>query len=60
MRKVYVTIHSMMVIQADEDVNISDIVHLVVNECDYNFISNTENADIVDTELLDYEIVDSK
>lgn len=56
MRKVYLNVHFMIIIQAEEDVEISE----VMNELDYNFLSTTDNADIVDTEMLDYDIIDSK
>jgi hypothetical protein len=32
----------------------------VIQELDYDFKSNTENADIVDTEIVDHEVIDSK
>jgi hypothetical protein len=56
MRKVYLKIMCMVIVNVDEGIEISDIV----DELDYNFVSTTDGADIVDTEILDYDIVDSK
>ena len=56
MRKVFVNVTVRLVINADEGVDIGE----VVNEADYNFTSNNTGADIVDTEIVSQEIVDSK
>ena len=56
MRKVYVEIKSRVIINMDEGVEVSD----VIEEMDYDFTSQTEGADIVDTEIRDYEVTDSK
>ena len=56
MRKVYVEVKVKMIVSADDGVDISD----VVNEMEYDFSSQTEGADILDTEILDWEITDSK
>lgn len=56
MRKVFVDVTVRLVINADEGVDISN----VVDEADYSFTSNNTGADIVDTEILSQEIVDSK
>lgn len=56
MRKVIVEIKVKLVINADEGVDISE----VVNESAYDFISQTEGAEIEDTEILDSTITDSK
>lgn len=55
-RKVFVDVKVRLVINADEGVDISN----VVDEADYSFTSNNTGADIVDTEILSQEIVDSK
>ena len=55
-RKVYVEVKTRLIIQMDEGVEVDD----VIQEMDYNFQSNTVGADIVDTEIRDYEIQDSK
>jgi hypothetical protein len=56
MRKVYVDIFVRLIIQADEGVNISE----VIDDMDYEFTSNTDGAEIIDTELDEYEVTDSK
>ncbi len=54
MRKVTVKLEMCIVILVDEGVEISG----VVNELDYQV--NDTAADILDTEITDYEVVDSK
>ena len=56
MRKVTVKLGMRLVMMADEGVEISD----VVNELDYEVEDTTTAADILDTEITGYEIVDSK
>jgi len=56
MRTVYVEAKVRLVIQQDDAVETSD----VMDELDYNFASQTEGADIVDTDILEWEITDSK
>ena len=61
MRKVYVELKVKLIINADDGVDIGD----VINELDYSFEVPPESAidmsaDIEDTEILDYEITDSK
>jgi hypothetical protein len=56
MRKVYVDVKVRLIINANEGVDISE----VIGEMDYNFSSQTEGADIVDTEVMDAEVTDSK
>ena len=55
-RKIYVTVTTRLIINADDDKNISD----VLSEMDYDFTSNTDGADIEDTEILNWEVTDSK
>ncbi len=55
-RKVYVEVKVQLIIDMDEGVEVSE----VINEMVYNFDSETENADIVDSEILGYEVTDSK
>lgn len=55
-RKIYVTVTTQLIINADDDQNISD----VLSEMDYDFTSNTDGADIEDTEILNWEVTDSK
>ena len=56
MRKVHVNIVVRAIIRADEGVSISE----VINEMDYSLKSNTDGADIEDTEIQDYEVTDSE
>lgn len=55
-RKVYVTVKTRLIIEVEEGISIDN----VIEEMDYEFISNTENADITDTEIIEHEITDSK
>lgn len=56
MRKVYLIVHCEVIIEAEEGISISEIM----DEMDYNFISQTDNVAVADTEMLDYDIIDSK
>ena len=56
MRKVTVKLEMRLVMMVDESVEISD----VVNELDYQVEDTTTAADILDTEITGYEVVDSK
>ena len=56
MRKVTVKLEMRVVMSVDEGVEISQ----VVNELDYQVNDTTTAADILDTEITDYEVVDSK
>lgn len=55
-RKVTVDVRVKLTINADEGIDISE----VLAEMDYDFTSNTDGADVQDTEIDDWEIVDSK
>jgi len=54
MRKVFVEVK--LVINANDDVEFSK----VMDELDYNFTDTTGRADVEDSEILDYEVTDSK
>ena len=56
MRKVTVQLEMRIVMSVDEGVEISD----VINELDYQVNDTTSAADILDTEITDYEVIDSK
>lgn len=56
MRKVYVDVKVRVIVEAEEGVDISE----VMAEMDYNFTSHTDGAEIVDTEILENEVTDSK
>ena len=56
MRKVKIKLETHIVMSVDEGVEVSE----VVNELDYQVNDTTTAADILDTEIIGYEIVDSK
>ena len=56
MRKVTVKLKVRLVMSVDEGVEISD----VVNELDYQINDTTTAADILNTEITDFEVEDSK
>lgn len=56
MRKVIVALTIKMIVTLDDDISVSQ----VINELDYNFSDTTTKADVVDTEIIDYQITDSK
>ena len=56
MRKVTLNIELRMVMLVNEGVEISQ----VVNELDYEVNDTTTAADILDTEITNYELIDSK
>lgn len=56
MRKVTVQLEMRTVILVDEGIEISN----VVNELDYEIRDTTTAADILDTEITGYEVIDSK
>ena len=56
MRKVTIKLEMRVVMAVDEGVEISD----VVNELDYTVNDTTTAADILDTEISGYEVLDSK
>ena len=55
-RKIYVAVRVRLIINAEEGIEIKDIL----DEMDYNFVSQSEGADIEDTEIQDWEVLDSK
>ena len=56
MRKVTVELKVKMLIHADEDISISD----VIDEMGREFIYTEPGAEIIDTEIEDYEVKDSR
>ena len=56
MRKVTVKLEMRIVMLVDEGVEISR----VVNELDYEVNDTTTAADILDTEITNHEVIDSK
>ena len=55
MRKVTIKLQMRIVMSVNESIEISE----VVNELDYQLNDTTNAADILDTEITDYEIEDS-
>ena len=56
-RKAYIDVTVRLTIRADDDQSIDE----VLEEMDYNFTASTEtDADIEDTEIINWEVVDSK
>jgi hypothetical protein len=56
MRKVYINVITRLIINVDEGTDVGE----VLENMDYNFVSKTDSADIVDTEISDWDIEDSK
>ena len=55
-RKMEVIVKVKMIINADDNVALRHIL----DEMDYEFNDTTTQAAIEDTEILDYEVIDSK
>lgn len=55
-RKMYVIVSTRLIIEAEENVTLDDII----SDMDYNFISQTDGAEIVDTEIREYNLENSK
>jgi len=55
-RKVIVEIKTKVTMIVDEDIEVSEII----DELDYDISDTTSKATIEDTEIIDYEVVDSK
>ena len=56
MRKAFVEAKVKLVINMEEGVEVST----VIDEMDYSMVSTTTGADIMDTEILDYNVTDRK
>ena len=56
MRKVYVDVVTRITMNMDDGVDVSD----VISDMDYEFTSPTEACDFEDTEIKDYNVIDSK
>lgn len=56
MRKIYVKVEARLIIQADEGLDVSDML----DDMDYEFVSATSKARVIDTEIRNCEIEDSK
>ena len=55
-RKVYVDVKVRLIINMEEGISVDGII----NDMDYTFNSNKGNAEIVDSEIVDFEVTDSK
>ena len=55
-RRVFVEVKVKLVLDMDEGIEVGG----VLGEMDYNFTSHTEGAEILDTEIEDWDIRDSK
>ena len=55
-RKVYINVVTRLIINADDGVEIDE----VMENMDYDFTSNSDGADVEDTEIRDWNITDSK
>lgn len=55
-RKVYVIVTTRLILDMDEGISVGD----VISDIDYEFISTMDGADIIDTEIRDWNIQDSK
>ena len=51
----FVKVQVNMVIEADAGIDVED----VLGNMDYSFDSQTENADVVDTEIVEWDIFES-
>ncbi len=56
MRKVYVEVKVKLILNMDEGIEVGE----VIDDINYEFLSNTEGVDVEDTEILDYNVTDSK
>lgn len=56
MRKVYVKVTTKLILTLSDDDSLED----VMSDMEYDFTSNTEGVYVVDTEMLDYVVTDSK
>lgn len=56
MKVFHVTLKVNIIIQADDDIPISD----VIDEMDYDFIDTTTKASIVNSEIVESEVTDSR
>lgn len=56
MRKVYIKVEVRLIVNMDDGIQVSDLIE----NMDYDMTSQTEGADITETEIRDYEVMDSK
>jgi len=56
MKKVYVLVTCRLIVNLDEEESFDELME----NMDYNFTSHTDGADIVDTEIREWQVVDGK
>jgi len=55
-RKVYINVTVRLIMDVEEGISIDN----VMSDMDYNFTPSDETAEIVDTEITEWQITDSK
>lgn len=55
-RKAYVEVKVRLILNMDDGIEVED----VISEMDYSFTSQTTGVDILDTEIRDHQVIDSK
>lgn len=55
-RKIYVEVKTRLIIEIEEGIEFSE----VMADMDYNFTSQTDGASVIDSEIIEQEITDSK
>jgi hypothetical protein len=56
-RKIYVDVKVRLILNLDDNIEVAE----AIQEMDYSFHSTSESGfDVLDTEIVDYEITDSK
>ena len=58
MRKVYVEVKTRLIIQADDNQNIEEVLENM--DCSFTSMPPHDGAEIIDTEIQDWKITDSK
>jgi hypothetical protein len=56
MRKVTLEVKMLVQVHLEDGVSIADAMHQI----DYDFSVSPEHGDVINTEILDYELTDSK
>jgi hypothetical protein len=55
-RKVYVNVTVRLIIQVEEGISLDN----VMSDMDYEFTASDETANVIDTEITEWQITDSK
>jgi hypothetical protein len=56
MRTVFVEVKVKVVLDMEEGIEVTE----VLEDMDYNFVSHTDGAEVADTEIKDWDVIDSK